>query len=575
MSKQESTGSLLAPVRPMIAAGVVVQVLGSVAELVPFIAIVELTRELLGDTSPDAGRLWWIVGIAAAGLGARAAASGAAILITHFADVRLQAHLRRSIVARLGRVPLGWFDHRSSGVVRKAAHEDVARLHYLVAHNAVETTAAVTAPVVGLGYLLWLDWRLALVALIPVLIYGAAMSITMRDVGTQMRAMNEGLERISTTTVELVRGLAVVKAFGRDGQASAPYRQATGDFAVFFRGWLGPMVRIEAISSMALTPAFVLLVNLGFGLWFVGAGWVNGIDVLAATLIAFVLPSALLTLNGGLQARIEARDASGHLSDLLATRPLPEPRQTRSPQGQAVEFEQVSFSYPGGPQAVREVSLRLEPGTITALVGASGSGKSTLAALALRFHDVDNGAIRIGGVDVRDMEASDLYSRIGFVLQDVQLLHATIAENIALACPETSEADIHHVARQAQIHDRIMSLPRGYDSVVGDDALLSGGQAQRVSIARALLHAPPILVLDEATAFADPDTEAEVQAALAELIRDRTVLVIAHRLHTIVAADRIVVLDGGRIAEQGSHDELVAADGAYAQMWRWADEGAA
>jgi ATP-binding cassette subfamily B protein len=237
------------------------------------------------------------------------------------------------------------------------------------------------------------------------------------------------------------------------------------------------------------------------------------------------------------------------------------------PQGHDVAFAGVGFGYDPDHRVLHDIAAALAPGTVTALVGASGSGKSTLAKLVPRFYDVDEGTVAIGGADVTRVSAADLYREVGFVFQDVQLLRASLRDNIRLTRPGATDAEVTNAAQAAQIHDRILRFGRGYDSVVGEDANLSGGEAQRVTIARALLADAPVLVLDEATAFADPDSEAAIQRALSTLAADRTVLVIAHRLHTITGADQILVLDGGRIVERGTHAELVAANGPFARMW--------
>jgi ATP-binding cassette subfamily B protein IrtA len=240
----------------------------------------------------------------------------------------------------------------------------------------------------------------------------------------------------------------------------------------------------------------------------------------------------------------------------------------RSESGQAtVHFDGVTFGYRPDVPVLKELTLTLQPGTVTALVGPSGSGKSTLAALLARFHDVDQGAIRVGGKDIRTLTADELYRQVGFVLQDTQLVHGTVAENIALAVPNADPQAIQAAARAAQIHDRILRLPQGYDTVLGSGTGLSGGERQRLTIARAILADTPVLILDEATAYADPESEYLVQQALNRLTADRTVLVIAHRLHTITHADQIVVLDDGEIAETGTHDQLLAAGGRYRALW--------
>lgn len=301
-------------------------------------------------------------------------------------------------------------------------------------------------------------------------------------------------------------------------------------------------------------------------------GLIGGDAMEPSALVPFILlglgiGSTVLTFGYGLQALRQASSASVRLLDLVETPELVDPAEGPVPVSGLVRFENVTFGYREGHPVLHGVDLELHPGTITALVGPSGSGKSTLARLVPRFYDVTGGRITLDGDDIRSLRSADLYRAVGFVLQDVQLIAETVRENLLLARPDADDAALERVCRAAQIHERILELPRGYDSEIGRDARLSGGEAQRLSIARALLADAPVLVLDEATAFADPESEAAIQDALAVLVADRTVLVIAHRLHTIIDVDQIVVLDDGRIVERGTPDELRSADGLFSRLW--------
>ncbi|VFA98152.1 ABC transporter ATP-binding protein [Nocardia cyriacigeorgica] len=556
-------GAVLAPARSRLAVAAALQVVGAFAALAPYLAVVGIARELLAVAPADHGAVWGWVAVAGLGFVVRTGCAAAAYTISHRADADVAAGLRRAMVDRLGRVPLGWFTARSSGRVKRALTDDVTAIHHLVAHAVNDLVAAVLTPVVALIYLFVLDWRLTLICLAPLIAWFVLTALMSRDEAARMARWNAELEKVDAAVIEYVDGIAVVKAFGQADRAQDRYRRAGDELARFLGEWIGPMHRLEALSSVLISPPVLLAVALCGGVWL----GTDPAELIAFTMLVVGLGAPVLAIGFGALATQVARAAADRIAEVLATPELPRALAPSVPEGTQVEFERVRFSYDGRGQALDGIDLTLAPGSVTALVGASGSGKSTLARLLPRFWDVDDGAVRIGGVDVRDIAEAQLYRRVGFVFQETSLLRTSIRDNIALGDPGADTATIEAAARAAAIHDRIMALPRGYASEIGVDATLSGGEAQRIAIARAIVADAPVLVLDEATAFADPESEAAVQDALSRLIAGRTLLVIAHRLHTVRGADRIVVLARGRIAESGRHDELLAAGGEYARMW--------
>ncbi|QCO00095.1 ABC transporter ATP-binding protein (plasmid) [Azospirillum argentinense] len=574
--KPSPISRVLHPIRGQLIVAAVLAAIGAMLTLVPLAGSAHIARIVIDDPgsglafpTDEQAEIWRTLIVGVACLFAGMALVSAGELTAHLADNRLTHRLRLAAARRLAQVPLGWFTSRASGEVKQAMQDDIAKLHSLTAHFYTAVGRAVGTVGISVVYLFALDWRLAAVSLLPFPGFLLFLRHAMTAGKANMPEFAVRLGRINAATVEFVNGIPVVKAFSVAGRAHGGYRDAVDAFAEAFVGVARPLVAAMAHAHAMIAPVTVLGVVLAFGALFAGLGWIAPVDVLPFALVAPGLCAPLLLLHTLLHDLGGATAAAQRVLALLETPVLeqPSPGERRIPTGHDIRFENVSYAYEAGHWALSDVSFALEPGTVTALVGPSGAGKSTLARLLLRFFDPDAGRITLGGVDLRHIETSQLYRRIGFVLQEVRLIHASLRENIALGRPSASQPEIEEAARAANIHERILALPRGYDSVVGEDAQLSGGERQRVSIARAVLLGPPVLVLDEATAAADSGNEVAIQDALSRFAQGRTLLVVAHRLDTMMRADRILVLDDGAIVEQGTHAQLLALNGRYARLW--------
>ncbi|WP_433657797.1 ABC transporter ATP-binding protein [Nocardia sp. CA-128927] len=561
--------SLLRPHAAGFAAVMFLQVIGALAGLAPLLAVVELGRTLLSPGPIEHGHVWAVVIVGAVGMFVRLVFTAASAGLGHLVDNRVQLTFRRQLAAQLGRVPIGWFSQRRTGELAKVVGEDVSAVHPFIAHAPGELVSAFVVPLVSLVYLFTIDWRLTLIALIPVVLAIALVPLMMTP--TRLREQEEfdtAMGRIASSVVEFVQGISVVKAFGGSGRAHGKFRTAADTFVETFVHWVRGISAIAAGMQLALSPPFVLVVLLIGGTTLITNGSMTPADLLPFLLLGLGLTAPVAALGHGFDDMQTASRAVGRIKDVLGVPSLLEPVHPVVPQGHRVELRGVRFGYDAENEVLRGIDLVLEPGTVTALVGPSGSGKSTLVQLLPRFFDPTHGSVMLGGVDLRELSSRELYRTVSFVFQDVRLLRASIADNIALAIPHADRDDVVRIAKMANIHDRILELPRGYESVIGADVKLSGGEAQRISIARALLADAPVLVLDEATAFADPQTEHAVRDALATLAGDRTILVIAHRLETVADADTVVVLEDGAIVERGRPGELLARNGKFAEFWR-------
>ncbi|MFI6292950.1 ABC transporter ATP-binding protein [Nonomuraea sp. NPDC050790] len=568
-TEQPTMAELLRPHAWSFAAVVLLQVVGAVAGLAPLLAVVELGRTLLSPGPIDHGHVWTVVLAGAAGLFVRLLFTGASSGIGHLVDGRVQLMFRRRLAARLGEVPIGWFSRRSSGELAKVVGDDVAAVHPFIAHTPGELVSAFVVPLVSLVYLFLVDWRLTLVTLIPVVLALALVPLMMTPARLrEQKAFDAAMGRITSSVVEFVQGIAVVKAFGGSGRAHRRFVTAVDEFVDIFSRLVYGISGIGAAMQVVLSPPFVLLVVLVGGTVLITSGGLAPADLLPFLLLGLGLTAPVAALGHGFDEMQAAGRAVGRIKDVLAVPPLPEPLHPVTPRGHRVELRGVRFGYDADHEVLRGIDLVLEPGTVTAVVGPSGSGKSTLVQLLPRFFDPSHGTVTLGGVDLRELGDRELHRMVSFVFQDVRLLRASVADNIALAVPHADPGDVVRAARLANIHDRILELPRGYDTVIGEEVKLSGGEAQRISLARALLADAPVLVLDEATSFADPHTEHAVRRELSRLAGERTILVIAHRLETVADADTVVLLEDGVIAERGRPAELLARGGGFAAFWQ-------
>ena len=544
--------------------------------LVPFYYIWRLIKEVI-RVSPDFDRAQNLSAYGWCAVGSSVLAMliyMGGLICSHLAAFHVQATMRSRLMRHIMSLPLGSMDEDGSGKVRKIVNESSAATETYLAHQLPDKCVATATPIGLVVLLLVFDWRLGLLSLIPVVLGFAIMSTMMgANMKKKMEEYQNALEEMSSEAVEYVRGIPVVKTFGQSVFSFKRFR----DSIKKYEKWTIAYTKDLRIPMMGLTTAinsvFAILIAATFWLGGVKSGSADGTFLL--NLMFYIIITTIITVTmtkmmyAGENVMI-VEDALNRIDGLLEKKPLPQSVNPAKPQDASISFKNVSYRYDGASDdAIHNISLDIKSGEHIAFVGPSGGGKSTLAKLIARFADVNSGFIEIGGVNVKNIKASDLMNTVSLVFQDSKLLKMSIFDNVRMGNKNATREEVIEALHNAQCDDIIEKIPGGIDTVIGSKGTyLSGGETQRIAIARAMLKNAPILILDEATAFADPDNEAKVQAAFSKLSEGKTVIMIAHRLSSVTEVDRIYVLKNGQICQSGTHENLLSQDGLYAHMWK-------
>ena len=550
----------------------VLSAVSALVALVPFVYIWKILRDVL-NAAPDYAQAvniphygWMAVLFAVLAY----LIYIAALMCSHLSAFRVATNLRLEVSEHLATLPLGFTETFGSGKLRKIIHESTGAAETFLAHQLPDKYNAMATPIGLLVLLLVFDWRLGLLSLVPVALGFVIMSaMTGRRMADKMRQYGNALESMSNEAVEYVRGIPVVKTFGQSVFSFKKFKATIDEYEKWVIAYTKELRMPMMLYTAAINGVFAFLI-VG-GLLFTRNGVTSEflLNLLFYIIITPVISLTLTRIMYMSENELVVADALARVDSVLDAEPVPENDHPRHPKDASVSLKDVHFSYDGKTDVIKGVSLKIQPGQMVAFVGPSGGGKSTLANLICRFFDVQSGSVRVGGADVRDISKEELMDTISFVFQNSRLLKGSILDNVRLGRPQATEAEVLAALKAAQCMDIVEKFPAGIHTVIGTKGVyLSGGEQQRIAIARAMLKNAPILILDEATAFADPDNEAKVQAAFARLAKGKTVLMIAHRLSTVANADCIYVVQDGQIAESGTKDELCAQNGLFARMWQ-------
>ena len=560
--------------RRLLIGAMLLAVITAIVQFVPIIAVynilIELAEHALDPSLIDKAYIWLWSYIALGAFFAFGVLTFASLMLSHIAAFNILYEIRMQLVQKMVRLPLGFFSRRASGELKKIMSDDVERIELFIAHHIPDIVTALLFPLILVSYMFAVGWRLAIVvlAVLAMAFYVMGRMYTGKKIREVSKRYVETLGRMNASIVEYIRGIQVVKTFTESTNA---YRKLNDDIKEYrkFANEVNVQYQPTYVGFLTiLSSALLFIIPVAVWLFVGSASYATFVPVLLMFLffgVAVFFPVLKLLWIGSFLNQNNM--GVQKIDDILYMDEIEEPDIPRHPKDASVEFRNVSFAYDTTP-ILKAISFISHPGTITALVGPSGAGKSTVAMLAARFWDVQSGEILIGGVPVKEIPTSVLMDNVAFVFQDNMLFFDTIEENIRMGNKTATFEEVARAACAAQCHEFIESLPNGYQTLVGEGGIyLSGGEAQRIALARAILKDSPIILLDEATAFADPENEGKILAAFSHLIKGKTVLVIAHRLSTITNADRILYVDKGVIAEQGTHEQLLALKGEYARMW--------
>lgn len=490
------------------------------------------------------------------------------LMCSHIAAFRIATNMRIDLAEHIAKLPLGFVDSFGSGRLRKIVNDSTGAAETYLAHRLPDKYAAIATPLGLLAMLLVFDWRLGLLSLVPVFIAFSIMSaMTGKRMAEKMKQYNNALENMSNEAVEYVRGIPVVKTFGQSVFSFKKFKGTIDEYAKWVIAYTKDMRVPMMIYTAAANGVFAFLI--AGALWFSANGVTNEflLNLIFYIIITPVISLTLTRIMFMSEDGMIVSDALSRVDGVLSAAFMPKSEKKEYPKDSSVTLSDVHFSYDGKKEVIRGVSMNIGAGQTVAFVGPSGGGKSTLASLIARFFDIKDGSIKIGGSDIRNIPKEKLMESVSFVFQDSKLIKATVSENVKMGKPDASDLEVAEALKIARCDDIIEKLPNGINTVIGTKGVyLSGGEQQRLTIARAVLKNAPVLILDEATAFADPDNEVKVQAAFSELSKGKTVIMIAHRLSTVQNADCIYVIADGKIVESGTHNELMKKNGLYAKM---------